>query len=91
MSQLVSSMVPLSVIILVMALAQSNTIPDPKIGHGIIPNLSPRLSPAVQTETVPDMKDLLSIQGKSRVVAKDLPIDTSNFYRSHLWARGDTS
>ena len=72
MSQLMFSSVLLSVMTLVVALAQSTTIPDPKIGHGILPNLNPHLSPAVQTETMPDMKNWLSIQGKSRVVVRNL-------------------
>ena len=37
---------------------------DPKIGHGITPNLKPRFSPPVQQETIPDLKDFLSLSGK---------------------------
>ena len=37
---------------------------DPKIGHGIIPNLKPRYSPPVQQETIPDLKNFLSLSGK---------------------------
>ena len=37
---------------------------NPKIGHGITPNLKPRYSPPVQQETIPDLKDFLSLSGK---------------------------
>ena len=37
---------------------------DPKIGHGIPPNFEPRYSPAVQQESIPEMKDFLSLSGR---------------------------
>ena len=32
---------------------------DPRTGHGIAPNLRPRYSPPVQTEHLPEMRQLL--------------------------------
>ena len=42
----------------------SETGLDPRIGHGIPPNFSPRYSPPVQTEHMPDIKDFLSFEGR---------------------------
>ena len=42
----------------------SETGLDPRIGHGISPNFSPRYSPPVQTEHMPDIKDFLSFEGR---------------------------
>ena len=42
---------------------------DPKIGHGIAPNLEPRYSPAVQQESIPEVKDFLSLSGRIQALS----------------------
>ena len=36
---------------------------DPKVGHGISPNYSPRFSPPLHTEHVPGMSDIFKMTG----------------------------
>ena len=57
----------------------SDTELDPKIGHGIFPNCTPRYSPPVHTEHVPGMMDIIKMTG---LTSSDDQVPLPNTYQT---------